>query len=175
MDDVEFRKPNIDDEEAHQTFFGEFDSANEKIIPSSVELKGLPFNQWLKNKEDYSKGINLKEGKVPASTYFLVQKNSRKILGAVNIRHQLTDHLLQHGGHIGYGVAPSERRKGYASYMLGQALDLCKNEHTLDKVLVTCDKNNIGSKKTIEKYGGVLENELIEEDGNVVLRYWIKL
>ena len=109
---------------------------------------------------------------VNCSTYFGFVGD--KIVGTIQIRHSLNDFLLKLGGHIGYGVRPSERRKGYASKMLEAALEICK-ELNIYKVLITCDKNNIASENTILKYGGVFENEATEDDGNIVKRYWISL
>lgn len=94
-------------------------------------------------------------------------------MGAVNIRHRLNEKLLKTGGHIGDGIRPSERRKGYATAMLALALEECK-KLGIDKVLMCCDKDNIGSAKSIVKNGGVLENE-VEEEGHIEQRYWIQL
>lgn len=94
-------------------------------------------------------------------------------MGAVNIRHYLNDKLFETGGHIGDGIRPSERRKGYATAMIGLALEECR-KLGIDRVLICCDKDNIGSVKSIQRNGGVLENE-VEENGNIVQRYWIEL
>ena len=94
-------------------------------------------------------------------------------MGAVNIRHSLNDYLLQYGGHIGDGIRPSERRKGYATGMIGLALEECRRLG-IRKVLMVCDKDNIGSARSILKNGGVLENE-VEEEGKLKQRYWITL
>ena len=94
-------------------------------------------------------------------------------MGAVNIRHYLNDGLLKDGGHIGDGIRPSERRKGYATKMISLALIECK-KLGIDKVLMCCDKNNIASSKSIINNGGVLENE-IETEKETVQRYWIDL
>ena len=94
-------------------------------------------------------------------------------VGAVNIRHYLNESLYKSGGHIGDGIRPSERKKGYATAMIGLALEKCK-ELGINKVLMTCDKTNIGSAKSIINNGGVLESEF-EEDGVVEQRYWITL
>ena len=94
-------------------------------------------------------------------------------MGAVNIRHYLNDTLLKAGGHIGYGIRPSERRKGYATAMIALALDECR-KLGINKVLICCNKENIGSAKSIINNGGILENE-IEEDGHIIQRYWIQL
>lgn len=115
-----------------------------------------------------------REGLVPDSVFFLLDEDRNRLLGAVNIRHYLNDHLLKEGGHIGDGIRPSERRKGYATEMVRLALIECK-KLGIDRVLMTCDKENIGSAKSIIKNGGVLENEFINEDGNIEQRYWIDL
>ncbi|MDL2232489.1 GNAT family N-acetyltransferase [Ruminococcaceae bacterium OttesenSCG-928-L11] len=109
---------------------------------------------------------------VTGDVYFAIV--SGKIVGTIAVRHSLNDALLYSGGHIGYGIRPSERRKGYGSEMLAHALDRCR-ELSMEKALVTCDKGNIASAKTAQKKGGILENEVVEEDGNIVERYWIPL
>lgn len=114
-----------------------------------------------------------KDGLVPDTTLFCLDKDRNIFVGAVNIRHYLNEYLLQCGGHIGDGIRPSERRKGYATAMIGLALKECK-KLGIDKVLMCCDKENIGSAKSIQKNGGVLENE-IEKDGTIEQRYWISL
>ena len=93
-------------------------------------------------------------------------------MGAVNIRHYLTDFLLREGGHIGDGIRPSERRKGYATAMIKLALEECK-KLGIKRVLLVCDKDNIGSAKSIMNNGGVLENEFIDAEDKAVQRYWI--
>jgi predicted acetyltransferase len=108
-------------------------------------------------------------GFVKASLYFLM--DGERILGAIDIRHSLNEYLIGVGGHIGYGVRPSERRKGYASIMLSLALPIA-NELGLKKILITCNKSNTASEKTILKNGGILENE-IEDGDEIVMRYWI--
>ena len=112
--------------------------------------------------------------RVPDSVFFMLDRSRDRLIGAVNIRHYLNEKLLLDGGHIGLGVRPSERRKGYATRMLRLALDECR-KLGLDRVLITCDKDNIGSARTIMNNGGVLENEIIDSDGETVQRYWIEL
>lgn len=114
------------------------------------------------------------DGKVPDSVFFLLDEDRDRLLGAVNIRHYLNEKLLIDGGHIGDGIRPSERRKGYATEMIRLALVECKRLG-IDKVLITCDKDNIGSAKSIRKNGGILENEFVTSDGDIVQRYWIVL
>ena len=113
------------------------------------------------------------EGLVPDSTFFCFDEKRNLMVGAVNIRHDLNDYLLKYGGHIGDGIRPSERRKGYATEMIRLALEECR-KLGLKRVLMTCDKNNIGSAKSIIRNGGILENEAPEED-SIKQRYWISL
>ena len=128
------------------------------------------FDYYLENLEIKEE----KDGKVPDSTFFLLNLDNNRLLGAVNIRHYLNEKLLKDGGHIGDGIRPSERRKGYATEMIRLALLECK-KLGIKKVLMVCDKDNIGSMKSIVNNGGVLENEITDEDGNVEQRYWISL
>lgn len=128
------------------------------------------FNFYLENLEIKEP----KDGKVPDSVFFLLDVDRDHLLGAVNIRHSLNAYLSQFGGHIGDGIRPSERGKGYATEMIRLSLAECK-KLGIEKVLMVCDKSNIASAKTILKNGGVLENELLDQDGEVIQRYWITL
>ena len=123
----------------------------------------------------YLEHLEVKEptdGKVPDSVFFLLDTERDRLLGAVNIRHYLNDHLLREGGHIGDGIRPSERRKGYATEMIRLALIECR-KLGIGRVLMICDKDNIGSARSIIKDGGILENEFIGSDGVIEQRYWI--
>lgn len=113
------------------------------------------------------------EGKVPDSTFFCLDEERGIMVGAVNIRHRLNDYLLNYGGHIGDGIRPSERRKGYATKMIALALEECA-KLGIDRVLIVCDGDNVGSAKSIENNGGVLEN-VVEYEGDRLRRYWIDL
>jgi predicted acetyltransferase len=125
--------------------------------------------------DNYLEKLELKEpkdGKVPDSVYFLLDEERNILLGAVNIRHYLNEYLSKYAGHIGDGIRPSERNKGYATMMIKLALVECK-KLGIDKVLMVCDKDNIASAKTIIKNGGILENEFTKDNGKVEQRYWI--
>jgi len=128
------------------------------------------FNYYLENLEISEP----KDGKVPDSVFFLLDTERNILLGAVNIRHYLNDYLLKYGGHIGDGIRPSERGKGYATEMIRLSLLECR-KLGIDRVLMVCDKSNIASAKTIIKNGGVLENEFVDDDGEINQRYWIDL
>lgn len=128
------------------------------------------FDYYLENLEIKSEGA----GKVPDSVFFLLDEDRNRLLGAVDIRHYLNEYLLREGGHIGDGIRPSERRKGYATEMIRLALIECK-KFGMNKVLITCDRDNIGSAKSIINNGGILENEFVNSDGEIEQRYWITL
>ena len=147
------------------------------------ELNHTNRSPWAIFKNDYHdfdhylEHLELKtatKDKVPDSVFFLLDTKRDRLLGAVNIRHYLNDALLQGGGHIGDGIRPSERRKGYATELVRLALIECK-KLGIRRVLMTCDKDNVGSARSIVKNGGVLENEFINSDGKIEQRYWIDL
>ena len=148
----------------------EWNATGEKIIPYAIRrIDYRDFDYYCENLEvkDTSGGL------VPDSTFFCLDEERDRIVGAVNIRHYLNDALRRNGGHIGDGVRPSERRKGIATKMIALALNECR-KLGIEKVLMVCDKDNIGSAKSIQNNGGVLENEVVV-DGVTEQRYWITL
>lgn len=106
-------------------------------------------------------------GRVPSDYWWITDGD--EVIGFLAIRHRLDDWLLAEGGHIGYSVRPSRRRQGHASRALGLALVRAR-ELGIDRALVTCDDDNVGSARTIESQGGVLEDVR-----GVKRRYWIAL
>ncbi|MBE6561722.1 MAG: GNAT family N-acetyltransferase [Ruminococcaceae bacterium] len=111
---------------------------------------------------------------VPATQFLFIRKNDDKLIGMIQIRHYLNDFLEKFGGHIGYSVRPSERRRGYAKEMLRMALPFCK-EIGLTKILITCIDGNIGSEKTILANGGAYDATVYEPDNRIKLkRFWIR-
>jgi predicted acetyltransferase len=111
---------------------------------------------------------------VPHSTFWLIDSRA-EIVAISNLRHALTDYLLRFGGHIGYGVRPSARRRGYATEILRQTL---REAHALGlrQLRLTCDKDNVPSARTILRNGGELDDEeFLPAEQRVVSRYWISL
>lgn len=129
------------------------------------------YSGWLDKLERFKS--NPDEGYSRSKTYFMVRESDNKILGLVDLRYDLTDFLFNYGGHIGYSIRPSERRKGYATKLLTMALEKYR-ELNIDKVLVCCNKNNIGSRKVILANNGIFENE-VPKKGEIIQRYWINL
>ncbi len=133
-----------------------------------------PADQWLdylQRLEDQRRGDALPEGWVPGT--FRVAAVGDRIVGRISIRHRLNDYLSIIGGHVGYAVVPSVRRQGLATEMLRQGLVIARSGG-VDRVLVTCDEDNEGSFRVIERCGGVLESVVPGEvDGPRKRRYWI--
>jgi len=150
-----------------------------EFIKNGDDLAGT---SYLRNYDDYGEWMNFvldnekestKHSQVTASVFLAVRDEDNKLVGIINIRHELNDYLFNFGGHIGYSVRKDERRKGYAKEMLKMALQECR-KLGMKRALLTCDAENIASSKTIKYCGGMLENE-VHEDGELIQRYWIEL
>lgn len=165
-------EPTTTLEKEYNDMLKDWQESGEKLVPFVLKEDHKDFSKMVDKLIGWGKGINIDSTFVEHSTYWLMNEKN-KILGVVNIRHRLNEGLLSRGGHIGYGITPSERRKGYATEILRLALDKAK-ELGIERALVTCDKDNIGSAKTITKNGGILESEILY-DGAVIQRYWIEI
>ena len=117
-----------------------------------------------------SRGTNLPPGRVRAD--YLLAEVDGQVVGRTSIRYDLTEHLLRVGGHVGYGVGPAFRRRGYATEILRQSVGRL-NAAGVDRVLVTCADDNSASAATIEACGGVLENVVQDGNDRPTRRYWI--
>lgn len=139
-------------------------------------LVGYTFEQALESclnmqYEEYAK----KFGRCQGKTFLLIRKNDNKIIGTINVRWNLTEKVKQFGGNIGYGIRPTERRKGYNKMNLYLGLIEAK-KIGLDKVMLDCDVENLGSSKTMEALGGKLERTEIDPyDGILTSVYWINV
>ncbi|WP_434304935.1 GNAT family N-acetyltransferase [Clostridium botulinum] len=151
----------------------EFEIESEIMHGTAGLEKAKSLNKWFSMLTNNSKEETVAEGLVPSSTYLVIRLVDNKLIGMIDIRHRLNDYLFQFGGHIGYSVRKSERRKGYAKKMLNLALEKSKDMN-IKKVLITCSKENIASAKTIIYNGGILENE-ISKGERITQRYWISL
>ena len=155
----------------------EFLRAHRATSPTAPQFlhhyeEGMSLRRYLEVLAEREKGDNLQAGHVPST--FLFAFAGARIVGRVTIRHALTPVLERVGGHIGYVVVPQFRRKGCATEMLRQSLRIARERFGLHRVLVTCDDDNIGSIRTIEKNGGMLEDVLKPPDvPKPKRRYWI--
>lgn len=162
--------PSLAHKQAYFAFVQDWDAQGEQIIPYAARLLDWTYEEWLDATETIK--IRPPTGFVCAHTFFSLNEKG-DIVGAINIRHTLNDHLRNYGGHIGYGVRPSMRRKGYATAMLREGLEEAK-KLGINRVLVCCNAENTASSRTIERCGGVLENVAPDpECDHLVKRYWI--
>ena len=150
----------------------EYRSSGERY--SEYETIRQDFPAFLGKLDDQAKGRNLSPGIVPMDTFWLI-KDGKVVLGESRLRHRLTLALEVEGGHIGYTIRPSARRQGYGRLILSLTLKKA-DARGLRRVMVTCDDDNIGSRRIIEANGGVLSGKAISPySGKVVLHYWIDL
>ena len=128
---------------------------------------------WLDQVESCKREETTPPGLVPMTQYIYVRESDNKVVGVIQIRHYFNAYLEKYGGHIGYSVAPTERRKGYATQMLKLVLPECRRLG-IDRVLITCIQGNEGSRKTILNCGGIYESTVYEpENKHYLERYWI--
>jgi predicted acetyltransferase len=174
---IELIRPTVDLFDSWAAAVGEFGDGH--IDGSGLQAPVTPDRATLdalieKSERLSDTSIRPDEGLVHNDLYWIIDDG--EVVGFVSFRHELNDWLEQFGGHIGYGVRASRRRRGYAAAALRLTLDRAR-ELGLDRVLLTCDDDNVGSFRTIEGAGGVLENRVeAAEAGNPdVRRYWIEL
>lgn len=171
MNQLMLIEPSLEYRDEYLDMINEWSNTGERMIPFILRFDCSNFDSFLEEIQNLKTSKDRGENKVNSSTFLLVN-NEGRVLGATNIRHELNEQLLKMGGHIGYGIRPSERKKGYATRLLAMALEKARSQG-VRRVLVTCDKNNIGSARTILNNKGSLDSEDII-DGVVIQRYWIK-
>lgn len=173
MDKIKLIPPNINLKDQIEEYKKEF-IVNNDSMDGCAELGNIDyFEEWIQILKDNSDIKTVRDGFVPSSTYLAIRESDNKIVGMIDIRHFLNDYLENFGGHIGYSVRKSERKKGYAKNMLALALEKCKKLN-IDRVLITCSKDNVASIKTIISQNGKLENKILKGE-RTTCRYWIYL
>jgi len=158
-----------------QDYLKEHFDCEEYILSGDGGLDEIKdYTRWLEKIRQDADVNSVKPGRVPSTQYLAIRKADQRVVGMIQIRHYLNEFLLKEGGHIGDGVRPSERNKGYATEMIRLALEECEKLN-ISKVLMTCNKENIPSRKSIENNGGIFENEVLASDGHITLRFWIEI
>lgn len=158
MDYIKLVKPEKKHKEIILDFIREHYANNEHEIHGGALVEKLDYDVWLKQIADNSSKETVHRDWVVSSTFLVFRKKDNRLIGFVEIRHKLNDFLRSYGGHIGLGIRPTERGKGYALEIMKKALNYCK-KIGLKKVMLACYKDNIASRKTIERCGGILEKE----------------
>ncbi len=174
-DDVVLVRPSYEYAERIAAFRGEFASCLD-WIHGAQGLRDIedPY-EWIEYSAGKESGATVRDGESPYSQFICVRVSDGKIVGMIGVRHRPVGPIETWGGHVGYCVCPSERRKGYATRMLGLVLPYCKSLD-LKRVLLTAGDENEGSVKAILANGGVLENYCISPKHRIpVGRYWIDL
>ena len=179
MEKFYLETPSIERKEDILDFLDEFAKYNsdlngagalDKIYEEYTFEEALDRCLKMKN-EKYARSVN----RCPSKTFLLIRKNDNKIIGCANLRWNLTKEILKFGGHIGYSIRPTERRKGYNKINLYLILKEAK-KIGLDKVMLDCSVNNYGSDKTIKALGGILERcEIDPWDNELTNVYWIDI
>lgn len=131
---------------------------------------GMDWQDYLDFLKHGRLGLNLAANRVPAS--LLAAEVSGQVVGRLSIRHTLNEFLAREGGHLGFAVRPQHRRNGYATEILRQGLIIARSLG-VDRALVTCDEDNIGSATVIERCGGVFDSIHVTDEGKPMRRYWI--
>ena len=158
----------------YMDFLADFRATAEMEVHGAGAKPSDDFAGFVRRLRDNARNVDLPDGHVAASTYWLVLGGT-EIVGTANLRHALTPHLAHEGGHIGYSVRPSRRRSGHGTRLLAMTLDKAR-ALGLGEGLVTCDKGNTASAGVIGNNGGRLASEVVSRTGdNLVQRYWIEL
>ena len=165
-------EPRVGLEDTYIAMVREFLANDEPLIPFPLEFEYEDFPAMVAKLTDQSIGVGLPDGFVANSTYWLLDEQE-EIVAVSNLRHSLTPKLRHEGGHIGYGVRPSQRRKGYGNIVLRETLAKAW-DLGLPKVLLTCAKQNAASNKVIVNNGGEFDSQAFSTQRNLIIhRYWI--
>lgn len=170
MSEIELVKPTIEYKAQVLAYKKDFIDHGEKIYGSGGLARATSYEEWLDTIKKHENPKTCPKGRVPASQFLVVRTEDNKVVGMLNIRHKLDDYLREHGGNIGGSTISTERRKGYARSALVRALEECKRLG-MKKVLITCDRNNVGSVRILESIGAKLVREVPEQDGSTTLHY----
>lgn len=175
MFEIKLVSPTQEHEKAALEYVKEHFNCNEVDLHGGAMLeKTKSYAKWLEQLEKNSDEKTVTPEWVMSSTFFVIRKSDGKVIGMIDIRHHLNTFLAEYGGHIGYGVRPTERGRGYGIQILQLGLAYCE-KIGLAKVMVACYKENEASSKTIRTCDGILEREFLYTDGKIVQIFWITI
>jgi predicted acetyltransferase len=171
---TKLERPSVRFAESYLGLVEEFRERGEPYVPFTLKYATGDFGAFLARLKACAEGSEIANGFVAHETFWLVG-DDHHVIGVSNLRHDLTDSLRREGGHIGYGIRPTMRRRGYATLILAETLRKAK-ALGITRALVTCDKGNVGSARTIQKNGGVFHSEeLLPGQDDIKQRYWISV
>ena len=173
--DLMFTQPSMAYADEVRAYRQEFLDAGDSMDGTGPLRRNPDPAAWLRAVEAYLDPATVPPGLVQATQFICVRQSDGRVLGMLQVRHTLNDYLKNYAGHIGYSVRPSERRKGYAKWMLRQGLAFCRSIG-LSRVMISCEPENEGSRRTILSCGGVYDSTVHEPEEDIDLeRYWIDL
>ena len=174
MEELILEFPTYAREKDAKAYINELMSSNSKFNGCDDLEKFEDYREWVDRVVDWNKGVNLPDGYAQAITYFVVRVKDNKLIGMVNIRYGVTEENVKRGvGHIGSGVRPTERSKGYGTEILRICLEECKR-YNLPEIHLNVNNENIGAIRTIEKNKGRLNKKIVMDNGEILLNYIIE-
>lgn len=173
-DNMKLVSPSVEYKNSYLKLVQDFTEAGDQLVPFTLNEDCSDFPSLLAKLNGYALGHNIPEGFVAHKSFWLIDPNN-EVVGVSNLRLALTDNLKNIGGHIGYGVKPTERRKGHATALLSKTLIEAKNQG-IQEVLITVEKSNTASINVIKKNGGIFYSEgPVEDIDGIIQRYIIDL
>ena len=172
MDDLCLVRPSLGLEDEFLALVADVQASGDGWFDGAPGLREGNFPAYVRWLQEGERGA-VPEGMVPWTALWLTRRGERSILGMASLRHRLTPYLLEQAGHIGYIVRPSQRRRGYGKRLLALTLQEARLIG-IERALLVCESENLGSARVIEANGGVLEDQ-VEKQGRTLSRYWIEL
>jgi len=168
-------RPNMSLKLQYEEMMNEWLAFGGRLSPATLQNDGVPYETWLQWMKNDTLETTCPPRAVPQTLYFAL-RNDGKLVGAIAVRHKLNELTINEssGGHIVFGVRPTERRKGYAKEILRMALIKLK-EHGITNAIINCDFDNIESEKTILACGGMLQNDVANNGGAKVKQFMIHI
>jgi predicted acetyltransferase len=163
--------PDISHSEKYEDMMEEWLGHRGRIHPGALRNNGAPYERWLKWMRDDQSPDTCPEGSPPQTLYFCFV--GEELVGAVTVRHCLNEKTAVDGGHIGLGIRPGSRMRGYGVQALVLAAEKAR-ERGISKMLLTCDEDNIGSQKTMLKQGAVYFDTVSSPEEKRIKRFWLE-
>jgi predicted acetyltransferase len=164
---IELKEASLSDDRDIFEMIAEIGPGENGFVNNGFDMAYSEFSDFIRGRIALSRGDNLLPNYVPQTNYWLVIDSYP--VGVGKLRHALNDQLRKSGGHIGYSIRPSERRKGYGTMMLAELLKRAA-DRGINEVMLTCEPNNVSSRKVIEANKGILTG--IEDEK---CNYWVSL